>query len=326
MDFSNKRILITGGAGYIGSHVALALQDTGATVTIVDNLSTGFKANIQYGNLIELDLADTDGLAKVIATTSPHAIVHFAGSIVVPESVQNPIKYYQNNTQRSLGLMALAVQASVPHMIFSSTAAVYGIPSTGVCSETDALAPINPYGQSKLMTEHMLRDISAASDLSYVALRYFNVAGAHPSYQLGQRMPDATHLIKIIAQVITKKRDHLTIFGSDYPTPDGTCIRDYIHVCDLAHAHVLALQYLLNGSPSTVFNCGYSAGYSVNEVVTMAQSLFGDFKVVMGDRRDGDPPQLIANADRICNDLGFSPQYNDLKTILRSAVEFERLV
>ncbi|MBL6723169.1 MAG: UDP-glucose 4-epimerase GalE [Candidatus Margulisbacteria bacterium] len=324
MPLSEKRILVTGGAGYIGSHVCYALKATNAKVTIFDNLSTGFSENIHHGTLVTVDLSDWAAVDHHIADLQPHAVIHFAGSIVVPESVKDPIKYYRNNTANTLHLLQSCVAHGVTNALFSSTAAVYGIPSTGICSEDDPLQPINPYGRSKLMTELMLQDIALASDLNYVALRYFNVAGAHPNNHMGQRMPDATHLIKIIAQVVTKQRDHLAIFGTDYPTPDGTCIRDYIHVCDLANAHVLALRYLMNGGESTVFNCGYSNGYSVKDVVDTAKALYGDFHVKLSGRRDGDPPQLIANAQRIKNTLGWVPTHNHLDDMIRSAIEFER--
>jgi UDP-glucose 4-epimerase len=324
MDWSDRRILVTGGAGYIGSHVCKALQATRAPVVIIDNLSTGFKKNIPYGTLMPMDLSHWPDTDAAIADIQPHAIIHFAGSIVVPESVQQPMKYYHNNTANSLHLMQCAVKHNVKHFLFSSTAAVYGIPVSGYCNETDPLVPINPYGHSKLMTEQMLTDVSNASAMTTCALRYFNVAGAHPCKKMGQRMPDATHLIKIIAQVITKKRSHLTVFGTDYPTPDGTCIRDYIHVCDLADAHVLALDYLFSGGESTVFNCGYSQGFSVHDVIHAAKSQFGAFDVIESDRRLGDPPSLIANAARIQSELGFSPKHNNLHGIIQSAIEFEK--
>lgn len=323
MDFSKKRIIVTGGAGYIGSHVCLALKKTNADVLILDNLSTGFQSNIQYGKLHQLDLNDWEKTEKVIQSFQPHAIIHFAGSIVVPESVKDPLKYYQNNTANSLNLIKCCNNHNINHFLFSSTAAIYGIPHNGICNEDDLPAPINPYGQSKLMTEHMLNDASQAGKFSYVALRYFNVAGAHESKKLGQRMPDATHLIKIIAQVITKKREALSIFGNDYPTDDGTCIRDYIHVWDLATAHVLALDYLFNQGKSRVFNCGYSHGYSVTEVVQAAKQIFGEFPVIESGRRAGDPPILIANASRIQNELGWKPEFNDIHAIIKSAIEFE---
>ena len=324
MNFSNKRILITGGAGYIGSHICLALKDTQADVAIIDNLSTGFKDNICYGDLHTIDLNDWDKTTAFIKSYQPDAVVHFAGSIVVPESVQNPILYYQNNTSNSLNLIRACADHQVPNFLFSSTAAVYGIPDTGICNEASPTNPINPYGRSKLMTEWMLEDAANATDLNYVALRYFNVAGAHPSGQCGQRMKSATHLIKIIAQVLAGSRQQMSVFGTDYPTPDGTCIRDYIHVCDLANAHVLALQYLFNGGTSDVFNCGYSAGFSVNDVINTAQTLFGDFPVINEPRRAGDPPQLIAASDKIKQTLNWVPSMQNLKTIIQSAVEFEQ--
>ncbi len=326
MNFKKKRILITGGAGYIGSHVCQSLLPTQCDVAIIDNLSTGFKSNIQHGELHHIDLNEWDSVNQFIAEYKPDAIIHFAGSIVVPESVKTPLKYYQNNTANTLNLIRSCISNHVKNFLFSSTAAVYGIPDTGICTESDNLNPINPYGRSKLMTEMMLDDVASSSDLNYVALRYFNVAGAHESKLMGQRMPDATHLIKIIAQVLAKKRKEMAIFGFDYPTPDGTCIRDYIHVCDLAHAHVLALNYLLDGGKSAVFNCGYSKGFSVQEVVNVAKKLFGDFNVLHGERRDGDPPQLIANADQIKAILGWQPKYNNLDLIIQSAVEFEKTI
>ena len=326
MDFRNKRILITGGAGYIGSHVGYALKDTNATIAILDDLSTGFKSNIQFGSLHEISLSDWTNVITFIQDFKPDAVIHFAGSIIVPESVHNPQKYYLNNTSNTMNLINACVTHGVNHFLFSSTAAVYGIPESGICSEDDLPNPINPYGRSKLMTELMLSDISAATDLNYVALRYFNVAGAHESKQLGQRSPDATHLIKIIAQVLTKKRKDMSIFGLDYPTHDGTCLRDYIHVCDLANAHILSLDYLFNDGPSRVFNCGYSNGFSVKQVVDAAMRLFGNFNVIDGPRRDGDPPQLIANAQRIESELGWQPKFNDLDLIIKSAVEFEKLI
>ena len=326
MDFKNKRILITGGAGYIGSHVGHALKDTNATIAILDDLSTGFKSNIHFGNLHAISLSDWTAVTSLIQDFKPDAVIHFAGSIIVPESVRNPLKYYQNNTANTLNLIRSCIANNVNHFLFSSTAAVYGIPETGICSESDPVMPINPYGRSKLMSEIMLEDAASSSDLNYVALRYFNVAGAHESKQMGQRTPDATHLIKIIAQVLTKKREEMAIFGLDYPTHDGTCIRDYIHVCDLANAHLLALDYLFNDGHSRVFNCGYSNGFSVKQVVDEAMRLFGNFKIIDGPRREGDPPQLIANAQRLESELGWRPKYNDLDLIIKSAVEFERLI
>ncbi len=324
MNLSNKRILVTGGAGYIGSHVCLALKDTDANVAIIDNLSTGFNSNICYGDLHQIDLNNWIETSQFIGSFKPDAIVHFAGSIVVPESVSDPIKYYQNNTANSLNLVRSCIEHNVPNFLFSSTAAVYGIPETGICSEESVTLPINPYGRSKLMTEWMLEDAAAATDLNYVALRYFNVAGAHPSGKCGQRMKNATHLIKIIAQVLAGTRDKMSIFGTDYPTPDGTCIRDYIHVCDLANAHILALNHLFTGGKSDIFNCGYSAGFSVKEVIDTAKKLFGDFNVIDEPRRAGDPPQLIAASDKIKETFNWTPEYQDLSGIIQSAVDFEK--
>lgn len=324
MDFSNKRILVTGGAGYIGSHICLELSKTNAEVVIIDNLSTGFQENITYGTLHSIDLSDWDATSNLVESFQPDAVIHFSGSIVVPESVSDPVKYYQNNTANSLNLIQACIAHRVSNFLFSSTAAVYGIPDTGICSESSATAPINPYGRSKLMTEWMLEDASNASDLNYVALRYFNVAGAHPNGQCGQRMKDATHLIKIISQVLAGTRNQMSVFGTDYPTPDGTCIRDYIHVCDLANAHILALDYLFKGGKSDIFNCGYSKGFSVKEVIDTAQQLFGNFKVIEDARRDGDPPQLIAESEKIKQILNWKPQYQDLSGIIQSAVEFEQ--
>ena len=324
MDFSSKKILVTGGAGYIGSHVCLALQDTNADVAIIDNLSTGFKSNICYGALHQIDLNNWPETTDFIASFKPDAVVHFAGSIVVPESVSDPIKYYQNNTANTLNLIRSCIEHTVPNFLFSSTAAVYGIPEAGICSESSDTSPINPYGRSKLMTEWMLEDAAKASDLNYVALRYFNVAGAHANGKCGQRMKSATHLIKIIAQVLAGSRDKMSIFGNDYPTPDGTCIRDYIHVCDLANAHILALNYLFDGGQSDIFNCGYSAGFSVKEVIETAQQLFGNFTVINEPRRAGDPPQLIAESAKIKQHLNWTPQFQDLSEIIKSAVEFEK--
>ena len=324
MNFKNKRILVTGGAGYIGSHICLALKDTESDVAIIDDLSTGFESNISYGTFHNIDLNNWQIITDFIATFKPDAVVHFAGSIVVPESVQDPLKYYQNNTANSLNLIRSCIQHNVSNFLFSSTAAVYGIPETGICSESSATMPINPYGRSKLMTEWMLEDTAKAAELNYVALRYFNVAGAHPSGHCGQRMKNATHLIKIIAQVLSGTREKMSIFGNDYSTPDGTCIRDYIHVCDLANAHLLALDYLFKGGTSDIFNCGYSNGFSVKEVIDTAKSIFGDFNVIDEPRRAGDPPQLIAASDKIKTTLGWTPQYQDLSGIIQSAVEFEK--
>lgn len=323
MNLSDQRVMVTGGAGYIGSHVAWALKPTGAAVTVVDRLSTGYKANVHYGDLVILDIEHTHELDGLMAHIRPTAIIHLASSVVAPESRANPVQYYNNNTTNTLSLIDLAVRHHVPHFILSSTAAVYGTTESGVCTESTPCRPITPYGRSKWMSEMMLRDISMATDLRYIALRYFNVAGAHPSLTMGQRMPDATHLINVLAKVVLKKRDRLPIFGTDYPTPDGTCIRDYIHVCDLANAHVLALNYLVQGGESDVLNCGESRGVSVQDVITAATKRFGPIPVDHATRRMGDPATLIADATRIQTVLNFCPQFNDIDDIIASAVAFE---
>ena len=325
MNFNNKTILVTGGAGYIGSHVVRQLGETGANILVVDNLSTGRKDAVLAGELLIGDIGDRAFMENVFSTRSIDAIIHFAGSIIVPESVTDPVKYYENNTRNSLQLIDLAIKYNVNQFLFSSTAAVYGIPETGICNEDSNLSPINPYGRSKLMTEWMLEDSSNASELRYVALRYFNVAGADLEGRIGQATPDATHLIKIACQAACGKRDKMYIFGTDYQTKDGTCIRDYIHVEDLANAHLLALNYLFEGHSSQVFNCGYNKGFSVKEVVDSVKAVTKiDFDVEEGARRDGDPPELVANSDKIRATLNWTPKYNNLETIIESAYNFEK--
>ena len=326
ISFKGKNILVTGGAGYIGSHVLKQLGETGASITIVDNLSTGRKQSLLAGRLVVADCRNARQIDSVFKQGKFDAVIHFAGSIQVAESVVDPLKYYENNTCGSLNIIQAAIDYEVDHFIFSSTAAVYGIPEEGACTESAPLAPINPYGESKKMTEDVLRDVTAAHpDFRYVALRYFNVAGADYEAKLGQYIKNATHLIKIACQVATGQREGMSIFGDDYDTPDGTCIRDYIHVLDLAHAHILALKYLFDGGESEVMNCGYSQGYSVKEVLDTVQEVTGKtLNVSMAERRDGDPPMLIAKADKIKEKLGWVPQHNNLKEIIRSAYEFER--
>lgn len=319
------KILITGGAGYIGSHVVKALGTQGHDITVYDNLSTGHREAVRFGNLVVGDLADKEKLTALFASKGFDAILHFAGSIVVPESVSEPLKYYQNNTVNSHTLLSLCKKYSVHKFIFSSTAAVYGMPGDGVCREDSALAPINPYGQSKLMTEHMLKDFSQSSNFRYVALRYFNVSGADPQGHLGQSFPEATHLIKVACEVATGKRPSIKVFGTDYPTPDGTCVRDYIHVSDLAEAHVKALQYLEKGGKSEVLNCGYGHGFSVKEVLARVKEVTGvNIKVDESPRRPGDPASLTAKADRIQSIIGWKPKYDDLNLIIKSAYEWEK--
>ena len=318
------KILITGGAGYIGSHVVKALGKQGHDLTIYDNLSTGHRQAVTYGELVVGDLADKEKLHDLFQTKKFEAVLHFAGSIVVPESVSEPLKYYQNNTVNSHFLLSLCQRFKVNKFIFSSTAAVYGMPGDGVCREDSQLAPINPYGSSKLMTEQMLKDLSFASDLRFVALRYFNVSGADPEGQIGQSFPEATHLIKVACEVACGKRDHIKVFGTDYPTPDGTCVRDYIHVSDLALAHVKALEYLHNGGESDILNCGYGHGFSVKEVLNRVKEITNtQFNIVESPRRAGDPASLTAKVDRIHSVLGWKPQFDNLDVIIRSAYEWE---
>lgn len=319
------KILITGGAGYIGSHVVKALGIQGHDITVYDNLSTGHRQAVLYGNLVVGDLADKEKLDELFKVKQFDAVLHFAGSIVVPESVAQPLKYYQNNTVNSHTLLTLCQKHAVHKFIFSSTAAVYGMPKDGVCREDSELAPINPYGQSKLMTEHMLRDLSASSNFKYVALRYFNVSGADPKGQLGQSFPEATHLIKVACEVATGKRPSIKVFGTDYETPDGTCVRDYIHVSDLADAHVKALEYLAARGSSQVLNCGYGHGFSVKEVLARVIEVTGiKIQIDESPRRPGDPASLTARADRIQEIIGWKPKYDDLNLIIKSAYEWEK--
>jgi UDP-glucose 4-epimerase len=321
----SMKVLITGGAGYIGSHVVKALGKLGHDLVVVDNLSTGHKSAVTYGELVVFDLADKHKLDSLFQEHKFQAVLHFAGSIVVPHSVSDPLTYYQNNTINSHQVISMCVKHKVQNFIFSSTAAVYGMPEDGVCSEDSKLAPINPYGQSKLMTEHMLRDVSQVSDLRYVALRYFNVSGADPEGNIGQSFPEATHLIKVACEVATGKRDSIKVFGADYPTPDGTCVRDYIHVSDLADAHVKALQYLAQGGKSEVLNCGYGHGFSVREVLNRVKDITGvNIKVEDSPRRAGDPASLTSVVKKIHNVIGWTPKYDDLNIIIKSAYEWEK--
>ncbi|HLW57565.1 MAG TPA: UDP-glucose 4-epimerase GalE [Bacteriovoracaceae bacterium] len=319
------KLLITGGAGYIGSHVVKALGAQNHDLIIYDNLSTGHREAVTSGELVVGDLEDAEKLRELFRTHQFDGVLHFAGSIVVPESVENPIKYYKNNTLNSLKLIELCREFHVNKFIFSSTAAVYGIPESGLCSEESVTQPINPYGQSKLMTEHMLRDVSFASDFRYVALRYFNVAGADPEGQIGQSFPQATHLIKVASELACGKRESMKVFGTDYPTPDGTCVRDYIHVCDLASAHVAALDYLAQGGESNIFNCGYGKGFSVKEVLTKVEEVTGKkLNAINEERRAGDPASLTAVVSKIHKHLDWKPQYDDLSFIIKTAYEWEQ--
>ena len=321
---SNK-ILVTGGCGYIGSHVVRQLAEAGHDVVVYDNLSTGFRDALIHGEeLIEADLADREALTDAFRRHQFRTVLHFAAAIVAPESVSQPLKYYGNNTRNTLGLLETCVIFGVERFIFSSTAAVYGFPEGGTASEESVMAPINPYGTSKLMSEWMLRDVSAAYALKYVALRYFNVAGADPMARMWQRTPEATHLIKVACQTALGQRTRAAIYGTDYPTPDGTGIRDYIHIEDLAAAHLAALKYLQDGGDSTVMNVGYGSGSSVREVLAVVKDVSGiDFNVVESGRRPGDPACLIAQAERIGQLTDWQPCYKSLRTIVEDAWRWE---
>ncbi|WP_379553979.1 UDP-glucose 4-epimerase GalE [Qipengyuania sp. DGS5-3] len=320
-------VLVTGGAGYIGSHAVLALKDAGWDVAIIDNLSTGFRFAVPDDvPLYEGDIADADLLARIFAEQGTRAIMHFAGSIVVPESVEKPLDYYENNTVKSRALMAAAVKAGVPHFIFSSTAATYGAPDVETVQETTPTVPINPYGWSKLMTEQMLSDTAAAHGMNYCALRYFNVAGADPEARTGQSTAGATHLIKVACEAATGKRSHVDVYGTDYDTPDGTGVRDYIHVSDLAAAHVLALEGLIEQpSRSLVMNCGYGRGFSVLEVLdAVDRTTNATIKREMKPRRAGNSAALVSDPSKIRATLPWQPKYADLDVIVSHALQWER--
>jgi UDP-glucose 4-epimerase len=319
-------VLVTGGAGYIGSHVVRQLSEAGYRVVVFDNLSTGFAdALIHNEELIRADLADQAAIEAAIARLGIKTVLHFAASIVAPESVTAPLKYYKNNTANTMNLLDACVRTGVERFIFSSTAAVYGIPPSGIAGEDSPAIPINPYGSSKLMNEQVLKDVEHAHGLRYVALRYFNVAGADPQARMGQRTPEATHLIKVCCEAALGLRKEVSIFGTDYSTPDGTGIRDYIHVEDLASAHLAALNYLEAKGESTTLNVGYGRGSSVKEVIDIAHAVTGTkFPVRETTRRPGDPPALIAKADRIRQVLGWTPRYDDLRTIVADAWRWEQ--
>lgn len=319
-----KGILVTGGAGYIGSHVVRQLGEAGERVVVLDNLSKGFRDAVLHGELVVGDTGDRELVSRILKEHEVDSVMHFAAHTIVPESVSNPLKYYDNNTCHSRNLLECCSNAGVKHVIFSSTAAVYGIPEGDVVTEDSPLAPINAYGTSKLMTEWMLRDLSLATDLRHVALRYFNVAGSDPEGRIGQSTPEATLLIKVACEAAVGKREQLYIFGTDYPTPDGTGVRDYIHVDDLADAHLKALDYLRKDGASTTLNCGYGHGYSVREVLDTVQKVHGQpLNIQEQARRPGDPPTLIAGADQIRKVLGWEPRHDDLKFIVKTSLDWE---
>jgi UDP-glucose 4-epimerase len=320
-------VLVTGGAGYIGSHAVLALLDAGYPVTVIDNLTTGFRfavpGDVQF---YEGDIEDADLLRRIFSEQGIRAIMHFAGSIIVPESVENPLKYYHNNTAKSRALIAAAVEAGVPHFIFSSTAATYGTPEVSPVTEDSPKRPINPYGMSKLMTEMMLADVAAAHPINYCALRYFNVAGADPQCRSGQSTAGATHLIKVAVEAALGKRKSVGVFGTDFDTPDGTGVRDYIHVSDLADAHVLALDALAaRPKESLTMNCGYGQGFSVLEVLDAVDRVTNlRIERELQGRRAGDPASLISDNKRIRSTLPWQPRFADLDTIVAHALAWER--
>jgi UDP-glucose 4-epimerase len=320
-----KGILVTGGAGYIGSHTVRQLGERGERLVTLDNLSTGFRDAVLYGDLVEGDTGDQELVDRILREYDVDTVIHFAAHTIVPESVSDPLKYYRNNTCNSRNLIDCCVRHGVKNFIFSSTAAVYGIPEDEIVSEETPKNPINPYGTSKLMTEWMLRDTAAASDMKYIALRYFNVAGSDPEGRIGQRTPNATLLIKVASEVATGKRPHLSVFGTDFPTPDGTGVRDYIHVEDLADAHLSALDYLRKGGDSNIFNCGYGHGYSVRDVIkALERATRQPLPIKEEPRRAGDPPSLVANSSKIQSHLDWKPQYDDLNKIVQDSLNWEK--
>jgi UDP-glucose 4-epimerase len=323
-------ILVTGGAGYIGSHTCRQLIDAGEKVIVIDNFYSGHRWAVpEQAILVEGDAGDIDLTSNLMREHNIDTVIHFAGHIVVPESVTDPLKYYRNNTQNSRNILQSCLDTGVKQFVFSSTAAVYGIPEEQPATEQTATAPINAYGRSKLMTEWMMQDLADRPDIDeqfrFVALRYFNVAGARLDLSLGQATPEATHLIKVACQAALGLRDNVSIFGTDYPTPDGTGVRDYIHIEDLASAHLSALRYLRGGNASTIMNCGYGKGYSVREVMQMVKKVSGvDFTIIEAPRRAGDPPELIADNTKIQNTLDWEIRYQNLELICQTAYEWEK--
>ena len=318
-------VLVTGGAGYIGSHVVRQLGEIGEQVLVIDNLVKGFRQAVTAGDLIVADVGDQALVSRLMAEYKIDTVMHFAAHTIVPESVALPLKYYGNNTCATRSLLQACLDNGVKNLVFSSTAAVYGMPEDGYASEDSPTRPINAYGTSKLMSEWMLRDVAAVNPLNYVALRYFNVAGSHPGGLIGQATPGATLLTKVACEAMVGKRPHVSVFGSDYPTPDGTGVRDYLHIEDLASAHLNALQYLRRGGKSTTLNVGYGHGYSVREVLRMVETVGGKPLTVREEgRRPGDPAYLVARADRIRTELGWQPRYDDLSAIVSSSLAWEQ--
>lgn len=320
-----KAILVTGGAGYIGSHVVRQLTERGEQVVVLDDLSTGFRSAVLDTPLVVGNTGDAAIVSRVLKEHDVDTVMHFAANTIVPESVANPLKYYGNNTCATRNLLQCCSEAGVQQFVFSSTAAVYGIPETGLAGEETPTSPINPYGTSKLMSEWMLRDLTSATDLRHVILRYFNVAGSDPGGRIGHSAPNATLLVKVACQHAVGARPGISVFGTDYPTPDGTGVRDYIHVEDLASAHLLALDHLRRGGTSTTLNCGYGHGFSVREVLQMVEQVKGSpLEITEEPRRAGDPPSLVASAGRIRELLGWNPRFDDLQTIVRTQFEWEK--
>ncbi|MGB5344893.1 MAG: UDP-glucose 4-epimerase GalE [Woeseia sp.] len=324
---SHKKILVTGGAGYIGSHVVRQLHEMGEDIVVLDNLSTGFRKAVTGGELVVGDTGDDRLLSEIFLKHDIDTVMHFAAHTVVPESVTNPLKYYRNNTASSRTLLEHSQKSGVKHFVFSSTAAVYGIPPDGKAAETTPTHPINPYGTSKLMTEWMLRDLALAGGPSYVALRYFNVAGCEPGGSIGQSTPKATLLVKVACEAAVGSREKVFVFGTDYPTPDGTGLRDYIHVEDLASAHLESLRYLRDGGKPVTLNCGYGHGYSVREVLSAVERANGKpLNIVEEARRLGDPPELVAEVGKIRSVLGWQPKHDDLDQIVSTSLAWERKI
>lgn len=323
--FVPQRVLVTGGAGYIGSHIVRQLGEAGHHVTVYDNLSSGHPEAVLYGELVQGELSDSARLGALFEKGEFDAVIHFAASIVVPESVSDPLKYYQNNTINTVGLLGVCQAFGVDRLVFSSTAAVYGTPDRSPIPEDARLRPENPYGWSKLMSEQAMWDLSRASRFRHVILRYFNAAGADPQGRIGECHEPETHLIPLALQVASGRRDHLMVFGNDYPTPDGTCVRDYVHVEDLASAHLAALNYLVAGGEPAVLNCGYGHGFSVREVIDTVRRVTGHaLPVIDAERRAGDPAELVADNRRIRTTLGWTPRYDDLEQIVAHAWAWEQ--